>query len=80
MTDGVLGLPPEVCASGSGQMLGTVGPTAHVETWGNTASEFREHTEAHVQTGKMNLPEADYAGTVLKKGQGTWVLRVRVHT
>ena len=80
MTEGMLGLPPEVCASGAGQMLGTVGPTSHVETWGDTASEFREKTEAHVQPEEMGLPESDDARAVLEKGQGTWILRVHVQT
>ena len=79
MTEDVLGLPPKVGADATGHMRGSLGTTTSVQAWGDNASEFREHPEAHVQPNQMGLPKTDYAGAVLEWGQGAWVLGVHVH-
>ena len=74
-----MGLPTKVGAGATGERGDSLGTNSGMKAWGHTASEFREGTEAHVDTDQVGLPQSDDAGPVLEEGQSSGVFYVHVH-
>ena len=75
----MLGLPTKVGAGATGKGGSPLGTDTGMKARGHTTPEFREGTEAHVDTDQVCLPQSDYAGPVLKEGQGSGVFDMHVH-
>ena len=50
-----------------------MGADTCMKAWGHNTSELGKQPIQSINTDEIRLPALDYAGPVLKEGQGSWV-------